>query len=164
MKIFPTRHLNAELEYEYSSTCKQLKQETDITEILTSTWTNKKFRGTVTKQGFKLISSEIVQGAVCVFIGNFQGNSGTIEIRLHRAFQILFGVILTYPIIGFGLLLFRQGIAKSIQFIPVLLLGFLFIRYVFIGLTFKLISRTGLKKLTQTLNIQILKDKAQQNL
>ncbi len=163
MKLFPTRHLNLELEHEYSRSYELLKQETDPTENLVSSSTNKKFRGIVTEQGFKLISSEIGRGAICVFIGNFNKNSGTLEIRLNKVFRILFGIILSYPLIGFGLLLYGQGFNNAIKFIPALILYFLIMRYVFIGLAFRLISRTGLKKLTRTLNIITLKDKAQQN-
>lgn len=158
MKLFPVRYLYVELEENYSRVCELLKQETDTTVNLATTWTNKKFRGNVTEQGFKLISSEIGRGAVCIFLGNFQNNSGTIEIRIHKAFQFFFGIILTYPLIGFGLILFGQGMNSAIQFIPVLLLEALFIKYVLIGLSFKYISRTGLKKLEGTLNIKNLKD------
>jgi hypothetical protein len=160
LKLFPKRFLTVELESEYSRTFEQLENVTDLTENLVSTWTNKEFRGTVTEHGFKLISSEIGRGAVCVFIGNFKNNMGTIEIRIHKAFQILFGIILSYPLIGFGLILFGEGIISALQFIPVLIVVFLVFRYLFIGLTFKFVSKTGLNKLTRTLSIKNLNDEA----
>ncbi|MEQ8475836.1 hypothetical protein [Fulvivirga sp.] len=159
LKLFPTKSLNVELEDLYSRSYEKLKGQTDLTDNLISTWTNKEFRGTVTEQGFKLISSEIGRGAVCVYIGNFQNNSGTIQVRLNKAFQILFGILLSYPIIGFGLLLLTEGFNNALKFIPILLLLFLFIRYVFMGLSFWFISKTGLKKLARTLNIKSLNNK-----
>lgn len=152
MKIFPERLLNVELEDNYSRVSERLTNETDLTENLTSTWTNKKFRGTVTQQGFKLISSEIGRGAVCVFIGEFQDNSGTIRIRLNKAFQIMFGIILAYLPIAAGLILFMEHPDKWKLLINVVL-GFFFIRFVFIELSFRFLLRTGLNKLKQTLNI-----------
>ena len=144
--------MDVELEENYSRMHELLKHDTDLTENLVSTWTNKKFRGQVTERDFKLISSE--------FIGNFDNNHGTIEIRIHKVFQVLFGIMLTYPLIAFGLILFGRGIYNAVQFTPLLVFAFLFIRYVFIGVSFKLISRTGLKKLTQTLNIKNVKEEA----
>lgn len=126
LKVFPVRHLDVELEENYSRMHDLLKQDTDLTENLVSTWTNKKFRGHVTERDFKLISSEVGRGAVCVFIGNFDSNHGTIEIRIHKVFQVLFGIILTYPLIAFGLILFGRGIYNAVQFTPLLVFAFLF--------------------------------------
>lgn len=159
LKLFPTKSLNVELEDLYSRSYEKLKGQTDLTDNLISTWTNKEFRGTVTEQGFKLISSEIGRGAVCVFIGDFQNNSGTIQVRLNKAFQVLFGILLLYPIIGFGVLLLTEGFNNALKFIPILLLLFLFVRYLLIGFSFWFISKTGLKKLTRTLNIKSLNGK-----
>ena len=68
----------AELRSDYSISMENLKSNTDITDSLTSDWTNKAFRGQVTENGFKIISSEIGRGAICVLNGKFDGKNGEI--------------------------------------------------------------------------------------
>lgn len=154
--IFPEKLLKVELEQDYSIVHDLLKQDTDFTTNFTSTHTNKKFRGIVTSEDFKVISSEIGKGAVCVFKGTFNEKSGTISIRINKGFQILFGILLSYPFIGFGLILYLQGIDIALQYLPILLITLLAIRFLFIELSFKFISRTGIKKLTKTLKIKVI--------
>ena len=85
MKLFPAKNFKVELISDYSISMENLKSNTDITDSLTSDWTKKAFRGQVNENGFKIISSEIGRGAVCVFIGKFNKNTGEIEVRIHKA-------------------------------------------------------------------------------
>lgn len=164
MKIFPTKNYTVKLRSSYSLCVQNLKTNTEITDSLISKKTNKGFLGKITETGFKLISSETGRGAICVLIGDFKDQNGTIEVRLNKAFKILFSILLSYPFIGFGLFAYNQGFEKAIEFTPTLLIGLLFIRFVFIELSFRFISKTGLNKLTVALNIIELKNKAQQHL
>ena len=157
LKLLPSRYLKVELEQHYVEVQEQLRNETDLTEQLVSAWTDKEFRGMVNEHGFKLISSEAGRGAFCVFVGDFQGSVGTIEIRIHKVFRILFGIILTMPCVGFAFILLHQGVESVLETAPALLIGLLVFRFVFIGPAFVFISSTGLKKLTRTLNIKALK-------
>ena len=118
--------------------------------------TKKEFRGQVNEKGFKLISSEIGRGAVCVLIGKFEGKTGEIEVRIHKAFKVMFSILLSYPFIGFGLIAYIHGIEKGLSFSPILLIGLLVIRFVFIELSFRFISNTGINKLTNILTIKEL--------
>ena len=110
MKLFPTKNFKAELRSDYSISMENLKSNTDITDSLTSDWTKKAFRGQVNENGFKLISSEIGRGAVCVLIGKFDGNTGEIEVRIHKAFKVMFSILMLMPIIGFGIAILTNGI------------------------------------------------------
>ena len=65
----------------------------------------------------------------------------------------MLSIILLYPFIGFALIAYNQGIEESIKFIPILLIALLFIRFVFIGLTFRFVCNVGIKKLKEVLNI-----------
>ncbi|WP_047419577.1 hypothetical protein [Cellulophaga sp. Hel_I_12] len=156
MKLFPNKYFKAELRSDYSISMQNLKSNTDITESLTSDWTDKAFRGQINDNGFKIISSEIGRGAVCVLIGKFEGKTGEIEVRIHKAFKVMFSILMLLPIIGFGIILFTNGIEKSLEIIIPMIMGIVFVRFVFIELSFRFISNTGINKLTDILTIKEL--------
>ena len=157
MKLFPSKNFKAELRSDYSISMQNLKSNTDITDSLTSAPTNKAFRGQVNENGFKIISSEIGRGAVCVIVGEFEGKTGEIEVRIHKAFKVMFSILMLMPIIGFGIAIFTNGLEKSYGIIIPMLMGILFVRFVFMELGFRFISNTGINKLTDILTIRELK-------
>jgi hypothetical protein len=159
MKLFPTKNLKAKLTEDCSIALAELKQNTDITDSLVSSRTKKAFRGQLSENEFKIISSEIGRGAICVLNGKFDGTIGEIEVRIHKAFKVMFSILLSYPFIGFGLIFFNDGFEKAVEFLPILLIGLLFIRFVFIELSFNFISRIGLNKLTKIMRIEKLTKK-----
>ena len=79
-----------ELRYDKAITLNKLRQNTKLTDSLTSEYTDKEFIGQISDYGFKVISSEIGRGAVCVFIGELQDSFGTLEIRIHKAFKLIY--------------------------------------------------------------------------
>jgi len=165
MKLFPSKKFTAKLRSDYSVAVQNLKANTDITDSLVSERTKKEFRGQVNENGFKLISSEIGRGAVCVLSGEFTDQNGIIEVRIHNAFKIMFSILLSYPLIGFGLIAYNDGFEKALEFLPTLFIGLLVIRFVFIELSFRFISKIGINKLTLILNIiDLKKNEAQQHL
>lgn len=159
MKLFPTKYFTAELRSDYSISMQNLKSNTDITDSLTSDWTKKEFRGQVSENGFKLISSEIGRGAICVLIGKFEGKSGKIEVRIHNAFKVLFSILLLMPIIGIVITLLTKQIEKPFGLILPLIIGIVFVRFIFIELSFRFISNTGINKLIEILTIKQLNRK-----
>jgi len=157
MKLFPKKDFIAELNENSSIAMTELKRNTDITNSLVSDWTKKAFRGEVSENGFKIISSEIGRGAVCVLIGKFDENTVEIEVRIHNAFKVMFSIIMLYPFIMFGIIYYDSGLEKAVEYIPFLIIAGLAIRFVFIELSFRFISRTGLNKLTKIIGIKQLK-------
>ncbi len=153
MKFFPIKYYKAELSENNSIAMEKLKQNTDLTDLLVSDWTKKAFRGQVGENRFKVISSEIGRGAVCVFIGEFEGTKGKIEIRIHKVFRIMFSILMLMPIFGFVIAFLTNGIENSIGMIIPMIMGFLFVRFVFIELSFRFISKTGLNKLKKIIGI-----------
>ena len=89
-------------------------------------------------------------------IGKFEGKTGEIEIRIHKAFKVMFLILMLLPIIGFGITLFTNGIEKSLEIIIPMIMGIVFVRFVFIELSFRFISNTGMNKLTDILTIKEL--------
>ena len=157
MKLFPNKNFTVELRDDRATTLNELKRNTKLTDNLVSEYTEKEFIGQVDDCGFKIISSEIGRGAVCVFIGDFQDMYGHLEIRIHNAFKVMFSILLLMPIVGFGIMLFTNGIENFIGIIISMIALILFVRFVFMELSFRFISKTGLSKLTKRIGIKIIK-------
>ncbi len=159
MKLFPNKIFIAELRSDYSISMENLKLNTDITDSLTSDWTKKEFRGQVNEKGFKLISSEVGRGAICVLIGKFDGKIGEIEVRIHKAFKVMFSILMLMPIIGIEITLLTKEIEKPFGLIVPMIMGIVFVRFVFMELSFRFVSNTGINKLTEILTIKELNKK-----
>lgn len=157
MKLFPSKNLKVELRENRSMAIARLERQTDITDSLVSARTDKEFRGQVKDNGFKLISSEIGYGALCVLIGKFEGKSGEIEVRLHKSFKVMFSILMLLPIIGFGIAVSTVGIENAYGLIIPLLVGILFVRLALMELSFRFSSKTGLNKLIEILGVTKLK-------
>ena len=113
MKLFPNKNIVVELRNDRATTLNELRRNTKLTDTLISDYTDKGFIGKVDDSEFKIISSGIGHGAVCVFIGELQDSLGTIEIKLHNAFKVLFSILMVMPIIGFGIAVLTNGIKES---------------------------------------------------
>ncbi|MBU2996428.1 hypothetical protein KO500_08275 [Cellulophaga baltica] len=159
MKLFPKRNFTAELSEINSIAMGELKRNTDITDSLISDWTKKAFRGQVNENGFKIISSEIGHGAICVLNGKFDGKTGEIEVRIHKAFKIMFSILMLIPIIGFVIIALTNGIKESFGIIIPLIVLIVFVRFIFMELSFRFVSKTGLNKLTRIIGITKLEKK-----
>lgn len=156
MKLFPNKNITVELEHDRVTTLNELKRHTKLTDTLVSSYTDKEFIGQVDDCGFKIISSEIGRGAICIFDGQLQDSLGTIEIRLHNAFKILFSILMLMPVIGFGIAVLTNGIEHSIVIIFPTIMAFLFVRFVFMELSFRFVSKFGLNKLARIIGIRQL--------
>ena len=154
MKLFPERKYNVQIEDEIFDSITELKRNTKLSNSLVSERTKKAFIGQVGDSHFKIISSEIGRGAFCVLQGRFEEKKGVIEIKIHKAFRVMLSIIMIFPFIGFGIAIFQQGFVKSLGIIPALLFLLIFLRFVFIGLTFRFVTQTGLSKLKKILKIK----------
>ena len=132
-----------------------LKQNTKLTDRLVSEHTDKEFIGQVNDSGFKIISSEIGRGAICVSVGELQDSFGNLEIRIHKAFKVMFSILMLMPISGFVIAVITNGIQNSIGILIPMFMGILFVRFVFIELSFRFNSKTGLNKLNRVIGLKI---------
>lgn len=155
MKLFPNRNYLIELKDDRVTTLNELRRNTKLKDNLVSEYTAKEFIGQINDSGFKIISSEIGRGAICVFIGELQDSFGNLEIKIHNAFKIMFSILMMMPIIGFGVALFTNGIENAIGIILPMVMGVVFVKFVFIELSFRYSSKNGLKKLNKLIGIKI---------
>ena len=155
MQLFPNKNLTVELSNDRQTTLDNLKQNTKLTDRLVSEHTDKEFIGQVNDSGFKIISSEIGRGAICVSVGELQDSFGNLEIRIHKAFKVMFSILMLMPISGFVIAVITNGIQNSIGILIPMFMGILFVRFVFIELSFRFNSKTGLNKLNRVIGLKI---------
>src|SRR5690554_6585394 len=154
MKIFPTKEFEFKLIDNQDETLDRLRRRTEHSENLTSQYTDKSFRGKIEGTNFKIISSTIGRGAFCVMTGEITSDQGIVKVEIHKTFRILLSIILLFPIIGLLLMI----INGTKDFLPILILvaigQILLIRYVFIGLAFRLLSKSSLNRLRDVLDLE----------
>ncbi|MDI9865674.1 hypothetical protein QM480_15120 [Flectobacillus sp. DC10W] len=158
MKLFPTKELNFRLFNDQAETLDRLNRRTERSDNLTSQFTDKSFRGQINGNEFKLISSTIGRGAFCVMSGQINSVDGSVKVEIHKVFQILLTIILLLPLIGFLIMAINQ----TDKFSPIMIFGaigqILMIRYVFIGLVFRFLSRESLNRLQDVLDLDWIKN------
>lgn len=153
MNLFPKSEYTFSIIGEETETLERLKRRTELSESLTSNITDKSFRGIVKDNTFSIISSEIGKGAFCILTGKIVNKDGQVEIEINKAFRILLSVLLCLPFIGLIAQFFSKKEEFSIIFILVAILQLLMIRYVFIELAFRRLSKSSLNKLSDVLDI-----------
>jgi hypothetical protein len=158
MKIFPTKELKFKLINDQAETLNRLNRRTEKSENLTSQHTDKSFRGIIKGNEFKLISSAIGKGAFCVMTGAIESENGNVKVEIHKVFRILLSIILCFPIIGILIAILTGKEEPNPIFILVVIGQILMIRYAFIGLAFKFLSRESLNRLRDVLDFEWIKN------
>ncbi|WP_192820512.1 hypothetical protein [Rufibacter sp. LB8] len=156
MRLFPARVYSVELENDCASALEDLRIHTKISSSLVSVPTDKAFIGMVDETTFKVIMPKIGSGGFCVLTGEFQGKEGIIQIKIHTVFKILTSILMILPFISVGLTLLRKDLENSIGLIPPILMSLLFIRFVFLGLSFQISAKKSLNLLSQILRVNSL--------
>lgn len=154
MKIFPTKELKFKLVNEQAETLNRLNRRTEKSKNMTSSYTDKSFRGIIDGNEFKIISSAIGKGAFCVMTGAIESNKGNVKVEIHKVFRVLLSIILCFPIIGIIIAILTGSEEPNPIFILVAIGQILIIRYAFIGLAFRSLSKTSLNRLRDVLDFE----------
>ena len=158
MNIFPTKEKEFKLIGDQAETLNRLKRRTERSENLTSQYTDKSFRGIINGNEFKVISSVIGKGAFCVLTGKINSKNGNVKVEIHKAFRVLLSIILCFPVIGITIAILTGSEEFSPVFILVIILQVLMIRYIFIELAFKFLSKQSLNRLRDVLDFEWIKN------
>ncbi|GJM62954.1 hypothetical protein [Persicobacter diffluens] len=154
MKVFPTIEKEFVLTDNQEKTLDRLKRRTDYSKNLTSQKTDKSFRGEVNENKFKIISSAIGKGAFCVLTGEISSNRGIVKVEIHKIFKVLSSVLLLLPILGLAVEYLNRAEDFSPVFLLIVFAQLLFIRFGFIELSFRSISKSSLNRLRHVLDIE----------
>ena len=153
MEIFPTKELKFKLLDSKEETIERLKRRTEFSERMISNFTDKSFRGILNGDEFKIISSEIGKGALCVMTGKIDNDNSYVYVEMNKAFRILFSIMFVMPIIALTI----QTVKKPNDILIFILVGIgqiLMIRFFFIGMFFSRMSKQSLNRLRDLLDIE----------
>lgn len=99
MRVLPSRSFRVRLCPNDNDRWGRLALKTEPKDSLISVRTQGKlFIGQVSLGHFHLIRTPIGSGALCVFRGDFNDTSGTLDVQIHKVFQFLIGTWLLLPI------------------------------------------------------------------
>ena len=153
MEIFPTKELKFKLLDSKEETIERLKRRTEFSEKMTSNFTDKSFRGILNGDKFKIISSEIGKGALCVMTGKIDNDNSYVNVEINKAFRILFSIMFVMPIIALTI----ETVKKTNDILIFILVGIgqiLMIRFFLIGMFFSRMSKQSLNRLRDVLDIE----------
>lgn len=153
MELYPTKELRFTLLDSKEDTIERLKKRTEFSEKMTSNYTEKSFRGILNGDEFKIISSEIGIGALCVMTGKIDNDNSYVNVEINKAFKILFSIILVMPILAI-VIETTQKPNDILSFILVGIWQILMIRFFFIGMFFSRMTKQSLNRLRDVLDIE----------
>ncbi|MOA24251.1 hypothetical protein D3C78_1449240 [compost metagenome] len=130
-------------------------RRTEISESLVSKRTEKSFIGAISENEFRVITSEIGIGALCVLSGNVNNQIGQINVELNKAFKVLFSIILCLPIIAVISVLFQDPSDFPFFLIVVVIFQILLIRLM-IEVFFRFVSKRSLNRLIDVLDADLV--------
>lgn len=154
MQIFPRQERHFTLLGSREKAVDKLRSRTEDSEKLISMLTQKSFIGIVEEKSFRLITSTPGVGALCTIYGRFEGNKLQVNIELNQAFKVLGGIMLSTPLLLIILPLILKDKTLDLNTLWVVPLQILFFRYVFFELTFRRVSKEGLRRLQDVLDIE----------
>ena len=159
MEIFPSQVYEFGLINAQNETLERLKRRTEESDSLRSKLTEKSFLGKVSGNRFRIISSAIGKGTFCTMTGFISYEKGEVKLELNKPLKILLTILMIFPFIAF----ITQVFSASEEFNPVFILFFLgqvlIIRFLFIGLFFKILSKQSLNRLSDVLDTEWVKKK-----
>jgi len=159
MKIFPSSVYDFKLINNEKETIERLKRRTENSENLISKITEKSFIGNIKENQFKIISSNIGKGAFCTLNGKINKENGEVIVEINKPFKILLSIFMFLPIIA----IIIQLITKPSDFNPIFILvcigQILIIRFFFIEIFYKILSKQSINKLSDVLDTEWIRKK-----
>ena len=159
MKIFPSSIYEFTLIDDQNETIERLNRRTENSDNLISKITNKSFIGKIDKNKFKIISSDIGKGAFCTLNGQINNKIGEVVVEINKPFKILLSILMLFPIVGFIIQLTLRVEEFNPIFIIVILAQILILRFVFIEIAYKFLSKQSINKLSDVLDTEYIRKK-----
>ncbi|KAA1239367.1 hypothetical protein [Aquimarina sp. RZ0] len=159
MKLFPTKYYSIELQNDSSIAMTNLKSNTLSAEQFVTDWKKQTFIGKIHNDEFEIKLSKNFYGTFCVLNGKLEKRNGTLQIRVDKTLKILFWIVVLFVMSGLIASLIRNRLDNLLPLIMTIIV----FRFIFIELVFRIISKTGLDKLTKIIGITKLeKNEVQQ--
>ncbi len=150
MKIFPESDFLIELNIDSELAFLELKKRTLSKEQFVANWNNQIFIGEIEKNEFEIKLSEKLFGEFCILNGKLENRNGTLEIRTGKIFKIIFVAIVLFGLSGVIVSIIQNKLELILNFVMTILV----MRFVFLELGFRLVSKNALNKLTEIIGIK----------
>ncbi|MFD2910134.1 hypothetical protein ACFSX9_15495 [Flavobacterium ardleyense] len=154
MKIYPLKKYSFVFINERSKAISELQKETLSDEQFVSDWNKQTFIGKINEPNFELKLSKNLYGSFCVFKGSLNEKNGTLEIEINKIFKVILFAIFLFPIFGLITSLFKNGFKNSIELFLPTIFFIIILRFIFIELAFRIISKIGIEKLNRIIAIE----------
>ncbi|MBA6157381.1 hypothetical protein H3Z83_12760 [Tenacibaculum sp. S7007] len=153
MKLFPENDYSIELNNNSSLAISELENQTLSKEQFVTNWNNQAFIGKIETNEFEVKLSKKLVGEVCVLKGKLESEKGTLKVRTSRIFKIIFVAIVLFALSG----IVTAIIQNKLEMIFHLVMTILVMRFIFLEFGFRIISKSGINKLTEIIGIKELK-------
>jgi hypothetical protein len=150
MKIFPEKEYYIELNKDSSLAISELKNQTLSKEQFVTNWNNQSFIGKVETNEFEVKLSKKLIGEFCVINGKLENGKGTLKIQTGRIIKIIFIAIVLFVISG----IITAIVQNELEVIFHLVMTILVMRFIFLELGFRFVSKSGITKLTEIIGIK----------
>lgn len=151
MKIVPKNDYLIELTNHSAQAILKLKNQTLHKEQFITNFKNQTFIGEIKESEFEIKLSEKLFGEFCVLNGKLEGKTGIIEIKTTRIVRIIFIATMLFVFSGIIVAI----IQNKLRLILPMFMTILIMRFIFIELTFSLVSKRLLNKLIEIIEIKI---------
>lgn len=149
MKLFPSNDLNILISGETDDFFKRLESLTEKSSKLITIETQKPFIGQVNDKGFKIISSTVGVGALAVFELNRIQDETKLKITLNTPFKVLSIVLFIFMFCVVVYNMVKIGLPSSLGLLIPLFMGIAFLRFVLLGIFFRISSNLGTDKIKE---------------
>ena len=154
LTLFPHKKLKFRLFDTQKATLERLTRRTEYSAKLTSSYTDKSFRGQIKGNQFQLIDSSVGRGAFCVMNGQIGEKEGELSLEIHKVFKVLLSIILLMPLLAIIPLFYDSREQSIFELFILMILHPLFIRFVFIELIFWQLSKTSRNKFRDVTDVE----------
>lgn len=159
INIFPFSVYEFKLINGQNETFERLERRTLKSDKFSSKYTDKSFIGKIQNNSFKLISSNIGKGAFCTLTGFIKDEHGEILVEINKPFRTLIVAMELFPFLALAIQLFSKPNQFSPIMVVVCILQVLIIRFLFVEIFFKIISKQSIKQLSDVLDTEWIRKK-----
>lgn len=156
MKVFPSKGVEFTFAETEDLLIRRLDRSIEKSETLTSRNTSRPFIGKLTENHFEIISSAVGIGSFCIMNGEVLPNKLFVNVEIQKVFKILLGIFLCLPVVGLPMAIITSEEEFSFLILTVIIGQVLMIRFLFIGVAFKLISKISLNRMRYVLELEEL--------
>lgn len=149
MKIFPESNYSIELNNDYLSAIAELKNQTLSKEQYVANWNNQTFIGKIKENEFEIKLSKKLLRELCILNGKLENKKGILKIRTSKVFKNIFIAIVLFSFSG----IITAITQNKLELIFRLVIAILIMKFIFLELGFRLVSKIVLNKLTEIIGI-----------